>query len=489
MVTILAFLFVFSLVVFVHEYGHFAAARALGVRVETFSIGLGQTLFSWRDRKGTLWRVAAIPLGGYVRFFGDASAVSNPDVRQLSELRAAIEAEHGREAVDACFHFKPTWRRAVVVAAGPAANFVLAFVIFSALALALGERGFEPRVGTVQESSPAAAAGFEPGDRVLAINDRPVRYFADIRRFAALSGGDDARFTVERDGATLDLDVTLGRRMTEDMFGGESSTGYLGVTVAQTPILAAPRPGSAADVAGLHAGDRILAVGGQAIKDYAEVLRIVEVAPEGPLAVVVERDGRTETLSVTIAVSEVERDGAVFEQRSWGAASDWTVDLTERRFGLFGAIAAGAASTYEAMATPVRYVARIITGRESGRELGGILRIGKIAGTVAVEAYDAGASGGGVLSGLGSATVSLIGLAGLLSVSIGLLNLLPIPILDGGHLVYYAYEAVAGRPLGEGAQEWGFRIGLGLVLGLMVFAFWNDLNYLRVFERIGNLFS
>jgi regulator of sigma E protease len=171
-----------------------------------------------------------------------------------------------------------------------------------------------------------------------------------------------------------------------------------------------------------------------------------------------------------------------------GVVPDASREFIVERYGPLGVISRGAAWTYEAGAAPVRYVARTLTGRESGRELGGVLRIGKVAGSMAEQAYDAGADQGPV-AGFLSALLALVTLAGALSVAIGLLNLLPIPILDGGHLVYYAYEAVAGRPLGEGAQEWGFRIGLALVLGLMIFATWNDLRYLRVFEAIGNIFS
>jgi regulator of sigma E protease len=198
----------------------------------------------------------------------------------------------------------------------------------------------------------------------------------------------------------------------------------------------------------------------------------------------VERAGRTLTLEPVIATRTIDGEDAAY----LGIGADVSDVILKRRFGPLGSLAHGAERTWETGAAPVRYVARTVTGRESGREVGGILRIGKVAGSMAEQAYDAGA-GAGPLAGFMNAVLALVTLAGALSVAIGLLNLLPIPILDGGHLVYYAYEAVAGRPLGEGAQEWGFRIGLALVLGLMIFATWNDLRYLRVFEAIGNVFS
>ena len=490
MVTILAFLFVFSLIVVIHELGHFWAARLFGVRVDAFSLGFGQTLVSVRDRTGTVWRLAAIPLGGYVKFFGDAGAASNPDTDRLTELRASIAEEHGAEAVAACYHFKPVWQRAIIAAAGPFANFVLALAIFTAAVGVLGDRGYPPIVGAVSEGSPAEAAGFAKGDVVAAINGRSIRYYADLQRFAALAGGDDAVITVERDGRPIDLDVTVGRRTTTDPIGGETTMGFIGVSLGFIPMLAEPPEGSIAADAGFAAGDRIVAVNGQPVDYFVEVQQALGDAGGGAVEFTVERDGRSVDLAPVIPAVGAGAETQEGPRQPLGLLADTSDQLLVERFGLVGAVSRGANWTWEAAAAPVRYLGRTLTGRESGRELGGVLRIGKYAGSIAEQAYDNGAaSGGGFFAGLGSALGALVLLAGTLSVAIGLLNLLPIPILDGGHLVYYAYEAVAGRPLGEGAQEWGFRIGLALVLGLMIFATWNDLRYLRVFEAIGNVLS
>jgi regulator of sigma E protease len=484
MVTILAFLFVFSLVVVVHELGHFWAARAFGVRIERFSIGFGKVLVSVRDRMGTEWALSTIPLGGYVKFFGDASAASTPDADRLAELKAEIESAHGRDAVASCYHFKPVWQRAIVAAAGPVANFILAFVIFVFAVAITGDRGFPPIVGAVSPDSPAAEAGFAKGDWIVRIGDRDVRYYSDIQRFAALSAGNTTQITVDRSGALVDLDVTVGRRVTNDPFGGESEIGYIGLVLGLEPIITAPAEGSPAAAAGLQAGDRVLSIGGVPVDYFIDLQLFVANAAPGPVAIAVERDGRRIDLTATLETRTFED----VEQNYLGVGADASDEIIVERFGPLGTIARGASWTFEAGAAPVRYVGRTLTGRESGRELGGVLRIGKVAGSMAEQAYDAGA-GGGPLAGILSAMLALVTLAGALSVAIGLLNLLPIPILDGGHLVYYAYEAVVGRPLGEGAQEWGFRIGLALVLGLMIFATWNDLRYLRVFEAIGNVFS
>lgn len=482
MVTILAFLFVFSIVVVVHELGHFYAARLFGIRVERFSLGFGQTLVSVKDRRGTEWTLSAIPLGGYVKFFGDASAASNPDTDRLAELRSQIAEKHGEAAVAECYHFKPVWQRAVVAAAGPFANFVLAIAIFSTVVLATGDSGYAPVIGAVQPDSPAAEAGFEPGDRVLAINDREIRYYRDLQQYAALSAGNLTTMTVERDGAPVDLEVTVGRRVGTDPFGGESEIGFIGVALGVPSLLAAPDAGTPAEAAGLAAGDRVVAVDGTPVSYLVQICDLAQQAGTNPVTLTVLREGSR--IERTVAPSA----GGEAAPVCLGLRGDASSELIVERFGPLGALARGAAWTYEAGAAPVRYIGRMIAGKESGRELGGVLRIGKVAGSLADQAYDAGATNG-PLAGLLQALVALITLAGALSVSIGLLNLLPIPILDGGHLVYYAYEAVAGRPLAEGAQEWGFRIGLALVLGLMIFAAWNDLRYLRVFEAIGNVLS
>ncbi len=382
-------LFVFSIIVFIHEMGHFLAARSFGVKVDAFSIGFGPTVISWRDRHGTVWRVAAIPLGGYVRFFGDASAASAPDRRQLEELRAEMAAEHGQDAADGCFHFKPVWQRAVVVAAGPGANFILSIVIFAGLALALGG---QPQLGLtldeVREESPAAAAGLQSGDTLLTADGRALLTFQDLQQYVIVRGGETVLFTVERDGVVRDARATLGRTEREGPLDRPVEVGYLGVA----PVV-----------------------------DESNWVRF----PVGPL----------------------------------------------------GAVREGVGQTWDVVETTGLYVARMVAGKESIDQLGGVPRIAAIAGDTAQKSFESSSAGGGPLAGLGAAVINLIHLAALLSVGVGLLNLLPVPVLDGGHLVYYAYEAVAGRPLGEATQEWGFRVGLALVLGLMLFVTLNDLRF------------
>ena len=387
-----AFLFVFSIVVVFHELGHYWAARACGVKIEAFSLGFGQTLFSWRDKHDTVWRVAALPLGGYVKFFGDAGAASNPDKDRLTAMREAIGEKYGPDVVARCFHFKPVWQRAFVVAAGPVANFILSIAIFAAIAVAYGEYQLAARIGQVSPESPAAEAGLEPGDLVRAVDDRRIRYFEDLQQAVMLRGGDRVDITLERSGQELVLPVDIERRARPDLLGRDAEVGFLGVA------------------------------------------------------------------------SSIEPD-----------------DRIQIEHGPFSGLVRGVDRTWNVVTTTGQYVGRIFQGRENADQLGGVLRIGALSKKTAEVAYQAGGEETPAGQRVIQAFVSLVTLAALLSVGIGLLNLLPIPVLDGGHLVYYAYEAAAGRPLGEGAQEWGFRIGLGVVLSVMVFAIWNDVRYLGGF--------
>jgi regulator of sigma E protease len=385
-VFLIAFLVVISTLVVFHELGHYWAARWCGVKAEVFSLGFGPTLFARRDRLGTEWRVAALPLGGYVKFLGDADASSAPSREELERLRQKMEQEKGAGATRGVFHFQPVWKRAIIVAAGPVANFILAIAIFTFLFSVLGSTVQPPVVGDVMEDTPAAEAGFEPGDRVLAIGGRAVETFEDISTIVMLSAGETLRVTVERDGQQRELLATPGRSEREDPIGGRMTIGYLGL----------------------------------------------QSTPEQ----IVQRHGPVE------------------------------------------AVAMGAERTWLVIATNARYVGRIITGKESGDMLGGPVRIVTYSGRLAMEPF---AGDAGFWMELRAAAVNLIGLAGVLSVGLGLINLLPIPVLDGGHLLYYGFEAASGRPLSERAQAFGFRAGLVLVAGLMLFATWNDVNYLRGF--------
>ncbi|MCA6246280.1 MAG: RIP metalloprotease RseP [Phenylobacterium sp.] len=387
------FILVLSLVVTIHELGHFLAARACGVAVERFSIGFGRALFSRRDRSGVEWRVGWIPLGGYVMFAGDPNVASVPDAAGLQAMKAEILARSGPEALARHYHFKPVWQRALVTAAGPAANFLLAIVLFAALFMAFGERTLSPRIGMVEPGGVAEAAGFRKGDLVVEAAGRRIGSFQDLVEVVQVRGGASTDFVVNRDGREIRLTATPEWRR-----------------IASEP--GAPRVGRI----GL-----------------------------GP-----------------------------------------TEEVVRQTFGPVEAVAKGVDRTWRVLTTSVYALGRMITGQMSAEQLNGPLGIAQMSGQIAKAGAEAAPDLGRKVLYAGA---NLIALAAVLSVGIGFMNLLPIPVLDGGHLLFYAYEAVARRPLAASVQAAGYRVGLALVLALMLFATWNDLQRLQVFQFFGGLFS
>lgn len=357
---LVAFLFILTIIVFFHELGHFWVARRAGVRVVAFSIGFGPEIAGFNDRHGTRWRIAALPLGGYVKFLGDENAASAPD-------RSAIETMSAADRDESFFH-KPVGARAAIVAAGPIANFLLAIVIFAVLFMAVGRPVVTPQVDSVTAGGAAERAGFHIGDVILSIDGSPIESFGDMQRIVSTSAGQTLSIVVKRGGETVTLQATPDLKENTDAFGNVHRIGQLGV----------------------------------------------------------------------------------------GRSTDGTV--TTRRYGPVEAVGAAVQEVWFVVDRTFSYIGGVIAGRESADQIGGPIRIAQISGQVAT-------------LGIGP----LLQLAAVLSVSIGLLNLFPVPLLDGGHLLYYAIEALRGRPLSERSQEVGFRIGLALVLMLMLFATWNDI--------------
>ena len=384
LLSVVPFLLVLTLVVTVHELGHFLVARAFGVKIDRFSIGFGKALLSRTDKNGIEYRLGWMPLGGYVKFSGDLDASSVPDAAGLAELRQRVIAEHGPGAEQDYFHFKPIWQRALVTAAGPLANFLLAIAVFTILFSTFGDAVQPVRVASVEAGSPAATAGLRPGDMIVSVNGRAVRSGDDVTRVVQLSSGDPVRLTVDRSGQALDLAATPVRQMTRDPMGGRIGVGRIGI--------------------GLVSGG-------------AET-RVIRYNP-------------------------IEAVGAAVRQ------------------------------TGDVLSTTVTYLGRIFTGRENGDQLSGPLGIAKASGALTDAAVKANPDPGAMAINL---LTTLIYFSAILSIGIGFLNLLPIPILDGGHLVFYAYEAVAQRPVAAKVQELSYRVGLALLAGLMLFATWNDLQ-------------
>jgi len=353
------FIFVLSLVVFFHELGHFLIGRACGIKVDVFSLGFGPEIVGFNDRHGTRWRLAALPLGGYVKFHGDANGAS---VTDNEAVEAMPEAERA-----VTFAAQSVWKRAATVAAGPIANFILALAIFTAMFFVQGRDILTPRVDKLIEGGRAVAAGFQKGDLVTAIDGRKINSFAEMQRIVTANGDVTLTFSIERDGRALELTATPERREIKTAFGPER-IGVLGISSSGSP-------------------------------------------------------------------------------EAW----------RKQYYSLFGAAQEAGKETWYVISRTGSYLGGLVVGRESPEQLSGPLRIAEVSGEVAKSGW-----------------WPLFNLAAILSISIGLLNLLPVPLLDGGHLMYFFAEALRGRALPERAQELGFRFGMAFVAGLMLIATYND---------------
>jgi len=366
---LIPFLFVLTVLVYVHEWGHYWVARRNNVRVEVFSIGFGPEIFGWNNKAGTRWKIGAIPFGGYIKMFGENDVFAEgEDRRPLSPEESAVS-----------FHTKTLLQRSAIVAAGPIANFLLAIVLFAALVMTQGVPRHYAAVGEILPKSAAAEAGFKVGDRIISIDGEKVVWFTDLVRVVSSKPGAALNFGIVRDGSELILVATPKKAQRTNDEGKVVEFGLLGV--------------------------------------------------------------------------RFDPKQAKYERQNPLAAT-WT----------------GVEQTVLLTGNILNYLGQIIVGKQTAEDLGGPLRIAKMSGQMAQGGFD-----------------NLIFFMAALSVNLGMINLFPIPLLDGGHLLFYAAEALRGRPLGPRAQEYGFRFGLILVLILMVFATWNDLVHLRVIEFIKEL--
>ena len=361
-----AFLFVITLVVFFHELGHFLVARYFGVTVEVFSVGFGKEIFGWNDKYGTRWKVSWLPIGGYVKFAGDADAASRPDHAAAQSMTA--------EQRKGALLLKPLHQRAWVAASGPLANFILAIVILTGLFLYSGRTVIAPVIGEVTKDSPAAAAGIRAGDRVTRVDGTEITDFQQLPEIISVNGGSPLALGVHRAGRDLTIWLTPRLMKTRDMLGNVTDQMVIGVR----PDIHAP--------------------------------------------------------------------------------------VTHERYGPVGAFTAACSETWSIIKNTILGIGQMIGGHASTDQLRGPVGIANMTRQVADFGF-----------------LPLLNLVAILSVSIGLANLFPIPLLDGGHLLYYGCEAVLGRPLGARAQDVGFRLGLVLVLGLMLLTTWNDLVRLNLF--------
>jgi regulator of sigma E protease len=483
---LIAFPLVILLVVTVHELGHFWAAKACGVAIDRFSIGFGKPIAKWRDKAGVQWQLGWLPLGGYVRFSGDENVASVPDQDDLQAMRAEIERREGKEAVARYFHFKPLWQRAIVVAAGPAANFILAIVLFACLAGSLGETMRRPIVSGLIAGSPAVAAGFRQGDVILSANGRKLKNFEDLDRYVMLRNGVPIHFEVRRGGQDLNIDATPTLQDISDGLGNSQKGGVLGFGLPA--VVGGVMQGSAAERAGFKQGDVITTADQTTIGSFEDLTAYVKRRGAQPIQFNVYRNRQYVSLTATPAIGEAMGPKGKMERRLLlGVGPALPSAYVEKiRYNPVQALGVGVTRTWDVLDTTVYYLGRMIRGQVPADQIGGPIGIAKASG----QAAQAGAAGApNVPLMLLGAGVNLLQMAAFISVSVGFMNLLPVPVLDGGHLLFYAYEAVARRPLGARLQAAGYRVGLALLLGFMLFATWNDLQRLSVFKFFGGLFS
>lgn len=367
--TILAFLLVIGPLIFVHELGHYFVGRWFGVKADVFSIGFGREITGWTDKRGTRWKVGWLPMGGYVKFKGDMNPASTPSDEWLS-LPAAERAQ--------TFQARPVWQRFCIVAAGPVTNFLFAIVTLMIIFAVAGYPTSRAMIGEVVAGSPAAAAGFRPGDEIVGADGRAIETFADLKTYVALRPEQPMSFAVRREGGEIVLHATPRPDVDRDQFGNQTRIGTLGV-----------RPGGALHLTPLPVQD----LPGAAIR-----------------------------------------------------------------------------TTFGAVETMVTALGQVVTGRRSVKDLGGPLKIAEVSGQQASLGW-----------------LPFFWLMAMVSINLGFINLLPIPLLDGGHLLFYVVEGVRRKPLRPEAQEWAFRTGLALLLALMVFVTFNDLASFGLFSGLGRL--
>ena len=447
--TLLATVVALGLLVTIHEYGHFWVARRCGVKVLRFSIGFGPALYSWHDRRGTEFVIAGIPLGGYVKM--------------LDEREAPVPAEE----LDQAFNRKTVKQRIAIVAAGPVANFLLAIVAFWLIAV-VGITTVAPVTGPVESESIAARAGLSEGLEILEIDGTRTPTWHDVNLQLIRRLGESGQLQVlARDGENAPQRFTL--QLNDWLRGVDQPDPLtaLGLTSWRpviAPLIDQISPGGAAERAGLQSGDLIVAMDGQPVRDWmADVVPRIQASANQPLSLTLERDGRSRSLTLTPDAREQNGQQVGFIGAGIGAF-EWPEHMIRSiDYNPLAAIPVAVIKTWDMTALTLDSLKKMITGLVSAKNLSGPITIAKVAGASAKSGLE-----------------SFLSFIAYLSISLGVLNLLPIPVLDGGHLVYYIAEWIRGKPLSERIQGWGLQVGLTLIVGVMLFAIYNDIS------RLGN---
>ena len=437
------FILVLSILVFVHEWGHYIVARMCGVKVESFSIGFGKELFGWTDKNDTRWKLSLIPLGGYVKLFGDtdpASAGHTEDVQDGGKTRPMTEAEKAQ-----AFYAKSVGKRSAIVFAGPAINYIFAIILMAGLFIFNGQPVTPPVAAAVIGGSSAEKHGFEAHDKIVSIDGVEIVSFEDIRREMMIALDVKKHFVVERDGQLVDIYASPEKVTQEDRFGFKHSRGLLG--------LISPRHAVSVE--------NIKTIDGVAYDDVEAVRTALNIHMGDTFPIEVMRGDELEKLLIH-PLAEFNEDFNNPESDSYDILfiSNTQANMFVKR-GLGEALVKAGEESWNITRGTLEALGQIITGTRSATELGGVIRIGALAGDMAQQGL-----------------IALIMFTALLSINLGFINLLPIPMLDGGHLVFYAAEAVMRRPVPEVVQEYAFRFGLVFLVGIMVFANINDIMQL-----------
>lgn len=412
-----AFILVLSLLVFIHEWGHYYVARLCGVSVDVFSIGFGPEIFGWNDKHGTRWKFSWVPLGGYVKMYGteDPASTTQSDAESIPADR-----------MDETFYAKSVGQRAAIVFAGPAINYIFAIIVMAFVFAFNGQPLTPPYASAVIGGSAAEVAGFKPHDEVLAIDGKQVRSFEDIRKSMLIGLDQERVFTILRNGEEIELTALPEKKENEDRFGFKSSHGFLGLISPQhaVPVDKIVGVDNAATLFDQQTWIEVEKPNGELDRLYVSPLADMNIGTLDEGFLVLAKDNT----EIFVQYSPVE------------------------------AVQQSVIQTWDVTVGTLEALGQMITGTRSATELGGLIRIGAIAGDVAQKGF-----------------VALLMFAALLSINLGLINLFPIPVLDGGHLVFYAVEAIAGKPVPEKVQDYAFQAGFVFLIGVMAFANINDL--------------
>ena len=451
MTTLVSFVLVIGILILIHEFGHFMVARWCGVGVERFSIGFGPVLVRWRGQE-TEYCLSAVPMGGYVKMVGEENPLEGGGGPVFDPGKA--------------FAMKPLWARFLIVFAGPGMNFVLAAVIFAIVFATVGRPVWPALIGRVAEGGPAAAAGLKTGDVVTAVDGRPVSHWEDLERAIAGSEGRALTLAVRRDGRAATATVTPRRTVVRDPIFREPRDAWeLGAGSQLTPQIGSVNPGSPADKAGLRAGDLVLGVAGQPVFSPDELMQSIQKRAGQTFELAIERDGAPRTLAVTAAA--VKEKGPTGQEQEIGRIGVGIVTRVVRYEAYNPVIAVwyGGVRTWDMTVLTAKGLWKIVSRQIDSSNIGGPIQIAAEAGRQAKE---------------GAASLALF--TAIISVNLALLNLLPVPMLDGGHLFFFVIEAVLGRPLSLKKREAAQQLGFVLLMLLMVFALYNDLVRIDAFK-------